>query len=304
MNILINIKDIISFLGTDVIRTFGVTDGVFVRHLKPVESVDDETLDWIGAGRKNKQYLAENSPAKVILCDPEISYSDTLKSQGKTLIQVRNPKLSLSLIADRFFVTKEKFGIHPSAVIHPSAKIADNVFIAAHCSLGNCEIGEGSRIFPNVTVYDGVSIGKNVVIHAGAVIGTDGLGCERKDDGELVKFTHLGGVIIHDHVEIGANCQVARGALSNTIIGNGVKINGLTFIAHNCILGKNVLITGHSMLAGSVKVEENATIYSHSIVRQQKTIGKGAVIGMGSVVISDVPPGETWVGNPAKKLEK
>lgn len=304
MNALINIKDILSFLGSDVIRIYGSTEAVFIRHLKPLESVDQETLDWIGAGRKNKQLLAEKSPAKVILCDPEIKYSEALKLQGKTLIQVKNPKLSLSLLADHFFVHKEKFGIHPTAVISPLAKIADRVFIAAHCSIGECEIGEGTFIFPNVTIYNGVRMGRNVIIQAGAVIGTDGLGCERKEDGELVKFTHLGGVVIGDNVEIGANCQIARGALSNTVIGNGVKINGLTFIAHNCILGKNVLMTGHSMLAGSVKVEENATLYSHSIVRQQKTIGKGAVIGMGSVVISDVPAGETWVGNPAKKLEK
>lgn len=130
------------------------------------------------------------------------------------------------------------------------------------------------------------------------------MGCDRKKDGILVKFPHFGGVEICDDVEIGANCQITRGSLSNTIIGSGSKINGLCFIAHNCILSKNVWITGDTMLAGSVTIEDNVTIYSKVIIREQRTIGEGSVIGMGAVVTKDVPPGETWVGNPAKKMEK
>ena len=183
-------------------------------------------------------------------------------------------------------------------------KIAKSVYIASNCSIGDCTIEEGTCIYPNVTIYDGVSIGKNVIIQAGAVIGTDGLGCERKENGELIKFAHLGKVIIEDNVEIGANCQIARGALSDTIIGKGTKINGLSFIAHNCVIGNNVLITGSSMLAGSVNVEDNVTIYSKVIVREQRKIGKGSIIGMGSVVTKNVPAGEIWIGNPAKKMKK
>jgi len=301
---MIPIKKIIEFLDNEVIHIHGNIEKVYIKHLKPIESVDNVTLDWIGLNRINKQQYIEQTIARVILCDPSLIYSDIIQSQNKILIQVKNPKLSLSFVADRFFIKKPDFGLHPDASIHPKAKISKSVFIGSNCSIGDCIIAEGTYIYPNVTIYDGVTIGKNVIIQAGAVIGTDGLGCERKEGGELVKFSHLGGVIIKDNVEIGANCQIARGALSDTIIGKGSKINGLCFIAHNCILGNNVLITGNTMLAGSVKVEDNATIYSGVIIREQRKIGKGAIIGMGSVVTKDVPSGETWLGNPAKEMKK
>ena len=119
-----------------------------------------------------------------------------------------------------------------------------------------------------------------------------------------MKFPHFGGVIIGNNVEIGANCQIAKGALSDTIIGDGCKINGLCFIAHNCILGKNVWITGDTMLAGSVKIEDDVTIFSKVMVREQVRIGKSAIVGMGSVVTKNIPANEIWLGVPAKKIEK
>jgi len=301
---MIAVSEVIHFIKFDIINVFGVIQNKFIKYLKPIDCVDEYTLDWISKHKNNKQQAAEQSKAKVILCDPSICFSEIIISQGKVLIHVNNPKIEIALIADRFFAVKPSPGIHNSAYIDPKANISKLSYIGPNCFIGNCTIGSGTLIYPNVTIYDGVVIGKNVIVQAGAVIGTDGLGCERKEDGTLVKFSHLAGVVIDDNVEIGANCQIARGALSNTVIGYGTKINGLCFIAHNCILGKNVLITGNSMLAGSVKVEDNVTIYSRVVVREQRTIGEGAVIGMGAVVITDIPPGETWMGNPAKRYEK
>jgi UDP-3-O-[3-hydroxymyristoyl] glucosamine N-acyltransferase len=105
-------------------------------------------------------------------------------------------------------------------------------------------------------------------------------------------------------VEIGANCQVAKGAFSDTLIENGCKINGLCFIAHNCHLEENVWITGDTMLCGSVHVKRNSTIFSNVIIREQRVIGEKVTIGMGSVVTKNVPDGETWIGAPAHKHEK
>ena len=301
---MIPLAAIISFLGPDVLAVHGAVENISVRHLRPVETVDGETLDWIGNQKGNRQQLAERSGAKAILCDRSVLYSEAIRSSGKVLVQVANPRLALSLVAARFFAAQPASGIHPSAVVHGAAKISASAYIGAHCSLGRCTVGDGTRIHDNVTICDGVSIGSRTVIQAGAVIGTDGLGCERRPDGSLVKFPHLGGVAIGDDVEIGANCQIARGALSDTTIGNGCKINGLCFIAHNCVLGKNVWITGNTMLAGSTRVEDNVTIYSQVVVREQRTIGRGAVVGMGSVVLTDIPAGETWLGNPAKRHQK
>lgn len=304
MNKNIALQKIIDLLDSDVIRVYGNIENICVKNLQPAESVDEDTLDWIGKLKHNKQQIAEETKAKAILCDTAVVYSDSIAAQSKVLIQVKNPKIALALVADEFFLTKPSPGVHPTSFIHPEAVIAPTVYIGPNCSIGKCCILDGTRIYPNVTIYDGVSVGKNVLIQAGAVIGTDGLGCERRDDGTLIKFSHLGGVTIGDNVEIGANCQIARGALSNTIIGHGCKINGLCFIAHNCILGENVWITGNSMLAGSVRVGANATIFSSVIVREQRVIGEGSTIGMGAVVTKDVPSGETWLGNPAKKVEK
>jgi UDP-3-O-[3-hydroxymyristoyl] glucosamine N-acyltransferase len=300
----IPLKDIIKFLGSEITTTLGNPDGIYLRYLRDIQNVDEFTLDWIGTRLVDKQLLAEKSRAKAILVNDGVEYSNVLVEQGKVLLIVQNPKLAVAKVGNAFFVEKPNSGIHPAAVVHPMAEIGNNVFIGAGTTIGKCKIGNEVIIHPNVTLYDNVEIKNNVIIHSGAVIGTDGLGCEREDDGTLVKFPHFGGVILNDNVEIGANCQIAKGALSNTIIGKGTKINVGCYIAHNAILGKNVWVSAQAQIAGSVKIEDNATIYIGAIIREQKVIGSSAIIGMGSVVTKDVPAGETWFGNPAKKIEK
>jgi len=301
---MIAVTELIEFLGSEVIQVFGIIETISVKHLKPIGDVDENTLDWVGELRVDKQQMAGLTRAKVILCDSSVMFNKVMSDQQKVLIHVKNPKLAFALIADRYFAQKQSVGIDATAHIHLDAVIASTAYIGSHCSIGKCLIGENSKIYPNATIYDGVTIGKNVTIQAGAVIGTDGLGCERKDDGTLVKFPHLGRVVIGDDVEIGANSQIAKGALSNTIIGNGCKINGLCVIAHNCILGKNVWISFNTTLAGSVRIDDNVTIFSKVMVRDQCFIGQGATIGMGTVVTKNIPEGETWLGIPARKVEK
>ena len=190
------------------------------------------------------------------------------------------------------------------AVIDDSAEIAPTTYIEAGCVIGrNCKIGANTVLRANVVLYDNVSIGDNCLLQAGAILGTDGLGCEREDDGTLIKFPHQAGIRVGNNVEIGANCQIARGLFDDTIIEDGCKMNGLTFIAHNSHLSENVWITGDTMLCGSTHVDKNATIFSKVIVREQTHIGKGAIIGMGSVLTKNVPDGETWYGAPARKKE-
>jgi len=299
---MININDAIEFIKEMIIDIKGNTDNVFVENLKPLGEENPNTLNWINPKIKTKQSIAENTKSKVIICDPSIQYSQKLKEQNKILIHVKNPKLAVSLVTNHFFVKKVNPYIHETASIHPKAEIHETAYIGANCSIGNCKIGKNTVIHANTSIYDDVQIGNNCLIQAGVVIGTDGLGCERKEDGTLIKFPHFGGVIIEDNVEIGANSQIAKGALSDTIIGEGTKINGLCFIAHNCIIGKSVWITGNSMLAGTVKVGNNVNIFSGAIVREQRTLGEGATIGMGAVVTKNIPEGETWIGNPAKKI--
>lgn len=300
-NIQISVEDIVDFVKDEVISIYGNYKNLFVNNISSTDNANENSLDWINNSKKNKQTIAESSQAKVLLVDNEVVYSGKLKQIGKVFIVVEKPRMVLSKIITEFWIEKKTSFIHETAIIDKNANIDKTAYIEAGCVIGKVSIGKNTVIKSNVTISDSVIIGDNCIIQSGTVLGTDGLGCDRLEDGTLVKFPHIGKVFIGNNVEIGANCQVAKGALSDTIISDGCKINGLCFIAHNCFLGKNVWITGSTMLSGSVYVEDNVTIYSSVIIRDQLRIGKGAVIGMGSVVVKHIPEGETWLGCPAKK---
>lgn len=300
----VNIGDIVAFLGADVIDVCGDYHKKSIDNIPNSERVNESSLDWINPAKSDKQQIVEQSKAKVLLVDSSLEYSKILKEQDKVLIKVNNPKLSLMQVIGEFF--KEKFspGIDTTAIVHPEAKIGENVYIGPYCYIGKCTIGDNNVIHSGVHIYDRTVIGNNNEIHSGAVICVDGLGCVRLPDGKLEEFPQIGGVIIGDNCYIGANTHIASGSLSDTVIENGCKINGMTFIGSNDILHENVWITGSTMLAGSVEVGRNTNIFSRVVVRDWCCIGEGAVIGMGAVVTKNVPDGETWVGNPAKKLER
>lgn len=300
----INIQDIIDFLGSNLINVHGDIQDAFIDNVADVENTNETTLDWINLTKANKQEIVEQSKAKIILVDGQIVYSARLNEQNKVLLVVENPKMTLIQVINQFLVERPQASIDKSAVIHPNAKIGKNVFIGSNCYIGDCVIGDDNVIHSNVCIYDKTQIGNNNVIHSGALICVDGLGCIRKEDGTLQEFPQLGGVIIGNNTYIGGNTHIASGSLSDTIIENGCKINGMCFIGSNDHLHENVWITGSTMLAGSVVVGKNTTIYSRVVVREWCNVGENAVIGMGAVVTKHIPAGETWVGNPARKLEK
>ena len=300
----VEISQIINLLGNEIVRVDGIDFNVFIDNIPDPSCVSDTSLDWINANKPNKQDIAQTSKAKVLVVDAEVEYTNALANEKKTLIVVNNPRVSMAKIATKYFVDSFASGIHPSAIIDKDARIDKTAYIGPGCIVGKATIGAGTVLVANVTVYNDVTIGERCMIQAGAVIGTDGLGCSRDSEGVLTKFPHLGGVVMGNDIEVGANCQIAKGSFSDTIIEDGCKMNGLCFIAHNCHLGKNVWITGNTMLCGSVRVGRNTTIFSSVIIRDQSTIGEQVTIGMGSVVTKDIPAGETWVGNPAKKFEK
>jgi UDP-3-O-[3-hydroxymyristoyl] glucosamine N-acyltransferase len=304
MDKLVALKDIVDFLGSDVITVYGATEGVYVNNLKPAASVDEKTLDWINVTKDEKQLLAEKSNARVIVVDEDIHYSKMLQSQKKVLLVVADPKLCILKIGNNYFVKKPKPGIHPTAAIHPKAIIGRDLYAGAYVSIGRCIIGDNVVIHPHAVIHDEVIIGNRVTIKPGAILGFDGFGYERDHNNNWVKFPQLGKLIIHDNVEIGANCCIDKGSLSDTIIGYNSKINNLCHIAHNVLIGRNVIITGHVNISGSSVIEDNVWIAPNASLRGHQHIGAGATIGMGSVVTKDVPAGETWVGNPAKKVEK
>lgn len=295
----IDITDIISFLGGKVISVDGSTEGVFIDNLAEVERVCETTLDWINPSKSNKQVIAESSKAKVLLVDETI-----IPIADKVLIHVQNPKVALAEVGNHFFVDQPKPGIHPTAIIDSEAKIGEGVTIGAYCVIGKATIGDRCVLDSNIRVYDNVVMGCDCVIKAGAVLGGAGFGYERDADGNKFRFPQIGQLILGHHVEVGANSTIDRGALADTEIGDYTKINNLCHIAHNNKIGRNVTITGCVNISGSNIIDDDVWIAPNASIRGWVHVNKGVTVGMGAVVVKDIPEGETWVGNPARKLEK
>ena len=297
------IKFIIEYLGDKVFNYEGPVENVFIDNLAEVERVNATTLDWINPSKQNKQLIAEQSKAKVLLVDEEVVYSQYLAEHCKTLIHVKNPKVALAEVGNHFFVEHPKPGIHPTTIIDPEAQIGRDVTIGAYSVIGKAVVGDGCVFDSNVRVYDDVIMGKGCVVKTGAVLGGAGFGYERDAEGNYFRFPQLGQLIMGDYVEVGANTCIDRGALADTVIGDYTKINNLCHIAHNNKIGKNVTITGCVNVSGSNVIDDDVWIAPNSSIRGWVHINEGSTVGMGAVVVKDIPAHETWVGNPARKLE-
>jgi UDP-3-O-[3-hydroxymyristoyl] glucosamine N-acyltransferase len=300
----VKIEEIIRFLSEDVQRIEGKYENLWINKIASYCNAKKNSLDWINHTKNNKQIIAESSNAKVLIVDDSVKYTELLKDQNKVLIYVENPRRIVAKIGNEFFVKKLEKSIHFSVIIDSKATIGQDVYLGPNVIIGDSIIGDNVIIYGNVTIYDCVEIGNNVVINSGTVLGADGFGYEREENNGLVKFPQIGRLIIKDNVEIGANSCIDRGALEDTIIGEGTKINNLCHIAHNVKIGKNVLITGQINISGSCIIEDDVLISPNATIRDHIYIGKGAHIGMGSVVTKNVPAGETWIGNPAKFYKK
>ena len=296
-NILVD--EIVDFLGKDIIKVMGLHEGIYIDNLSDVDRVNETTLDWVNPAKMNKQEIVKASKARVMLVDETIDYVD-----GKILIVVKNPKMALAQVGNHFFVNHPKPSIHPTAIIDPEAKIGKDVYVGAYTVIGKANIGDNCFIDSNVRIYDDVQMGKGCYIKSGTILGGAGFGYERDKDGNRFRFPQIGSLIMGDDVEVGANTCIDRGALSDTIIGDHTKINNLCHIAHNNRIGNNVAIAGCVNVSGGNIIDDNVWIAPSSSLRGYIHIGEKAFVGMGAVVVKDIPAGETWIGNPAHKLEK
>ena len=152
-------------------------------------------------------------------------------------------------------------------------------------------------------VHGRVRVSKETVLQNGTVIGHRGMSFVRNCFGEIMLNEQSHGVFIDDGVEIGANCTIHRGGWRDTVIHAGCVLGSQVNIGHNVILHENVVVAPMTTIAGSVEVGEGATIWQGVSIASRLKIGKGAVIGMGAVVLEDVPAGETWAGNPARRIK-
>lgn len=193
--------------------------------------------------------------------------------------------------------------IEAGVVIGARAAVGRGTVVAPNAVIGaNCRIGRDCYIGPSVTIQNGL-IGNGVLIHAGARIGQDGFGYVAGARGPE-KIPQIGRVVIQDNVEIGANTTVDRGALGDTVIGEGTKIDNLVQVAHNVQIGRFCIIAGHCGLSGSVTVGDGAMLGGRVGLADHVTVGAGAQVAAASGVMHDVPPGGRWGGIPAQPLKE
>jgi UDP-3-O-[3-hydroxymyristoyl] glucosamine N-acyltransferase len=208
-------------------------------------------------------------------------------------------------------------GIHPTAVIAGDVTLGADVGIGPYCVLeagvsvgartvllAGCCVGQGSsigddcRLYPHVSVRERTRIGNRVIIHNGAVIGSDGFGYTR-EGAKWKKIPQRGRVVIGDDVEIGANTTIDRGRFGKTRVGRGTKIDNLVQIGHNCAIGEDCIICGAVGIAGSVVIGNHVTVAGQVGIAGHLTIGDNAVILAQSGIAKDVPAGTIMFGTPA-----
>jgi UDP-3-O-[3-hydroxymyristoyl] glucosamine N-acyltransferase len=257
-------------------------------------------------------------------------------STGKALLISRQPKLTFARAArflqdgnrnDNDNDNQQEARIHPSSVVKPSARLAPRVVVDEHAVISeDAEIGEGARIgtgcvigrgvkmgraceiYPNVTIYSGTTLGERVTVHAGAVLGSDGFGYVRDPkSGRYEKFPQAGKLVIEDDVEIGANTTIDRGALDETRIGQGTKIDNLVHIGHNCRIGQNVVIAAQTGLSGSIVIENDVVLGGQVGIGEHARIEEGVMLGgQGGVLPNKVLRGKgiAFWGTPAQPVRQ
>ncbi len=236
---------------------------------------------------------------------------------GTVAVVLDDPHMAFAAILERLYPQNTRHAITSLMGPHDSLPLTEtDVRIGPGVVLGpGVEIGRGTVIGPNTVIGAGVTIGRNciissncsvecahlgngVVLHAGARIGSEGFGW--LDHGRSNrKIPQLGRVILQDRVEIGANTAVDRGALGDTVVGEGTKIDNLVQIGHNCHIGRNCLIAGMAGLAGSTILEDSVMLGARATISGHLTIGFGSILAANAAVTKSFPPGSRIAGNPA-----
>ena len=206
----------------------------------------------------------------------------------------RNNKITYFPEMDEIDTVNGAF-IAKNAVIGRNCRILPGSYIGREVEIGdNCYIGSGVRLVGEV------HIGNNVVIRENSVIGADGLSTDRDENEKALTMPQFGGIVIEDNVQIGALTVIARGAIDNTVIKSGAKIDNSVFISHNVQIGKDTFIVGETIMFGSSSTGNRVFISGNSTIRDGRHIGDGARIGMGSVVVKNVDNYTVVKGNPAR----
>ena len=316
------VGEIANFAGAEL-RENGASSDELILRLSSAATAASGSLAFVD-GAANRRLLASIAATAVFVT---AGFASDVP-QGTAVLVCSHPHIAFARTGPLLYpaaarpaaVTGET-GVSPSAWVHPGAivepgaiieagavigegaaigtgtLIAPNAVVGAHCQIGrDCHIGLGATV-------QAALIGNRVLIMAGARIGQDGFGYV-PGPGGLEKVPHIGRVVIQDDVEIGANTTVDRGALDDTVIGEGTKIDNLVQIAHNVTIGRHCVLAGHVGISGSVSIGDHVMMGGGVGIADHLAIGNGARIAASSGVMNDIPAGQSWGGTPAMPFKE
>jgi UDP-3-O-[3-hydroxymyristoyl] glucosamine N-acyltransferase len=220
------------------------------------------------------------------------------QSEGMAVFRVPNPRLAFIALMQELFAPQVVPGVHPTADVHPEVELGRGVFVGRNATISRgCKVGDGCRIEANAVIYEDCVLGRRVRVGAGCVIGAEGFGFERDKEGRWNRFPQVGNVVLEDDVEVGPNTCIDRGTLGSTRVGRGTKISNLVQVAHNAQIGEDCLLTGGVQVAGSAHIGDGAHIGPRSVILNKVKVGKKTQVRIASVVVKDVPDGQTVSGH-------
>ncbi len=263
-----------------------------VDNLSTLENASDSSITFL-ANTKYRKYL-RNSKSLAVITNQE-----NLQEDHRNYIVNENPYEVYAHVSNLFKninIEIENKSIHPSAVISNDAILGENVSIGANVVIGpNCSIGNNVIIKSNCSIVQDVQISESTIIHNGSVLGSDGFGYAPTKNG-YTKIEQIGGLIIGSNVEIGACCSIDRGAISDTEIHDGVKLDNQIQIAHNVIIGKNSAIAASSAIAGSTVIGKNFRMGGMSGVIGHIKICDNVTVGAHTLITKDIKEPGNYVG--------
>lgn len=270
------------------------------------------TMTFVVPERQVKNYLSMNGEKVIDLII--MSPNEMIDDRFQAVIRVNDPRKAFFEVVEHFFdkacdesitgICSDPKSYFKQSYVSDKAIVGKNVKIGIGCIIeGNVEIGDNTEIHHNVVIRTGSKIGKNCTIFSGTIIGERGFNYSMDESGTRHMLKHYGGVVIEDDVHIGDNCCIIQGAIDDTTIKRGAKLNTMVHVAHNVVIGENTVITAPTHICGSVTIGCNCHVAA-SVIRNQVSIGDNATLGLGCVVVNNVECGKTVVGNPAKPLNK
>jgi UDP-3-O-[3-hydroxymyristoyl] glucosamine N-acyltransferase len=261
-----------------------------VRQVGSLEHAQAGEISFL-SGARFKSRLAATRASAVVLSEE----FESLTALPRIVCEA--PYLYFARVSQLFNpLTVQAPGVHPSAVLAEGVQLGSGVSIGAGCVIGkDVAIGEGSCLYPRVVVYEKCFLGKRVIVHSGAVIGADGFGLAQ-DGGAWVKIPQIGRVRIGDDVEVGANTTIDRGAIDDTVIEDGVKLDNQIQIGHNVRVGAHTAMAGCVAVAGSADIGRHCTIGAASVILGHLQLVDGVHVSAGTVISRSVRQPGTYTG--------